>query len=342
MATIRDIAKKSKVSLATVSRVLNNDRSLSVTEETRNRILEVAKQLNYQTVRVRKKQNVDKKEPIKFGLFMCQSVEEELSDPYFLSIRQGIERQSRDSGVEVNEIYRIYNFQVSQLNKTLDGLIIVGKVDMDLVEQLQQKVKHLIFVDYAPDENRFDSVVVDFEKSTNMAVDHLFSAGYQRIGYIGGEQAEYMKANQKRLFEDQRFQVFTKKMKELDKFIEEHVLVGEFTMTDGYRLMKKSLERGNIPEAYFIASDPMAVGALRALQEKGIMVPEDVAIVSFDDVEMAQFASCPLSTVNVPTELMGETGVKLLLDRLKGREIPLKVTVPTSFVQRDSCGVKAK
>lgn len=84
----------------------------------------------------------------------------------------------------------------------------------------------------------------------------------------------------------------------------------------------------------------MAVGAHRALQELRIKVPNEVVIVSFDDVEMAIFASCPLSTVHVPTELMGWTSVKLLVDRLSGRELPLKVTVPTKFVVRESCGAK--
>lgn len=80
----------------------------------------------------------------------------------------------------------------------------------------------------------------------------------------------------------------------------------------------------------------MAVGALRALQEANLRSPEDVAIVSFDDIEMAQFASTPLTTVRVHTEEMGRTGVKLLLDRISGRKLPLQVTVPTELVVRES------
>lgn len=340
MATIKEIATKSQVSPATVSRVLNNDHSLSVAEETRQRILEVAKSLDYKTMRVRKRQTQKQDKAYKFGIFLCQSLEEELSDPYFLSIRQGVENQCRELGIETTEIYRIFNFQISQLNEELDGLVVIGKIDKELIEQLKQKIKQFVFIDYSPDEDQFDSVVINFNKATNSALDHLIELGYEKIGYIGGVQALHNQTKEKRLFEDARYRVFCEKMGKVGKSADEHIFIGEFTMSDGYRLMKKSIDKGNLPDAYFIASDPMAVGALRAIQEQGLNVPEDVAIISFDDVEMAKFASCPLSTIKVPTELMGKTSVKLLVDRLDGREIPLKVTVPTELIERESCGAR--
>ncbi|WP_208591797.1 LacI family DNA-binding transcriptional regulator [Gracilibacillus suaedae] len=338
MATIKEIAIKSKVSPATVSRVLNNDASLSVAEETRKRILQVAESLNYKTMRIRKKQTESHKTSYKFGIFLCQSLAEELNDPYFLSIRQGVENQCRDLEIETTEIYRIHSFQLSQINEGLDGLIVIGKIDTEIINKLKQKIKCFVYVDCSPDEDQFDSVVIDFQKSTNLALDHLIKLGYQRVGYIGGVQAEHRQQKEKRLFDDERYKIFNKKMKKLGKYAKDHIFIGEFTMSEGYRLMKESIAKGNLPDAYFIASDPMAVGALRALQEEHIKVPDDVAIVSFDDVEMAKFASCPLSTVHVPTELMGRTSVKLLVDRIQGRDIPLKVTVPTNFVVRESCG----
>lgn len=84
----------------------------------------------------------------------------------------------------------------------------------------------------------------------------------------------------------------------------------------------------------------MAIGALRALQEVNLNVPSDVAIISFDDIEAAKFASTPLTTIRVHTMEMGRTGVRLLLDRLKGRELPITITLPTELVIRESCGGK--
>lgn len=120
------------------------------------------------------------------------------------------------------------------------------------------------------------------------------------------------------------------------------MLIGEYSMREGYRLMKKAIDQGHLPEAFFIASDSMAIGALKALQEAGLQVPRDTAIVSFNGIEEAEFASTPLTTVKVYTEEMGRTGVKLLLDRLNGRTLPHHVTLPTTLIVRQSCGCTAK
>lgn len=120
------------------------------------------------------------------------------------------------------------------------------------------------------------------------------------------------------------------------------MLIGEYSMREGYRLMKKAIDQGHLPEAFFIASDSMAIGALKALQEAGLQVPRDTAIVSFNGIEEAEFASTPLTTVKVYTEEMGRTGVKLLLDRLNGRTLPHHVTLPTTLIVRQSCGCIAK
>ncbi|WP_163539809.1 LacI family DNA-binding transcriptional regulator [Gracilibacillus sp. YIM 98692] len=341
MATIKDIATQSKVSPATVSRVLNNDQTLSVSEDTRKRIMETAEKFNYQTIRVRKKQQDKQDESYKVGIFLCQSLEEELSDPYFLSIRQGVESECQNLGIETTEIYRIQNFQLSKVNEDLDGLIVIGKLDTEVVKLLQQKIEYFTYIDYSPNPNKYDSVVINFQDSTKTALDHLLQLGYQEIGYIGAHQAEHTKGNDKKPFDDERYTFYKQKMTGLGKYKKDHVFIGAFTMTEGYRLMKEAIANGNLPEAFFVASDPMAVGALRALQEENIQVPSDVAIVSFDDVEMAKFASCPLTTVHVPTEFMGRTGVKLLMERLGGREIPLQITIPTDFVIRESCGANA-
>ncbi|MBM7570388.1 LacI family DNA-binding transcriptional regulator [Aquibacillus albus] len=335
MATIKDIAFRSNVSASTVSRVLNNDQTLSVSEETRKRIIEAAEALNYKTVKSRK--NEQKKEVIKIGILLCQSLQEELSDPYFLSIRQGIENECKDRGIDSTEVYRLYNLEDGQLNSALDCLIVVGKVSTNVLNRFTKEIKHIIYIDYSPDDDKYDSVVIDFEKATRKALNHLFTLGYKKIGYIGGRQAEHL-GEMITKFDDERQKVFITEMQKKNLFHEKYLFVGEFRMADGYQLMKSAIEQGNLPEAFFIASDPMAVGALRALQEANIQVPQDVALVSFDDVEMAKFASCPLTTVRVHTELMGRTGVKLLLDRREGRDIPLKIVVPTEFVIRDSCG----
>ncbi|WP_130859337.1 LacI family DNA-binding transcriptional regulator [Gracilibacillus phocaeensis] len=340
MATIKDIAEKANVSPATVSRVLNNDLTLSVTAETRQRVMTIADNLNYKTIKLRKKKNSAKKQSYRVGILVCQSLEEEWKDPYFLTLRKGVEEQCLKSGIEVTEIYRLRNFTPTQLYQRLDGMILIGKVDPALPPILREKVKHVVYLDYSPDETQYDSVMVDFQKSTNLAIEHLLQLGAKTVGFIGGYTFEFINGQDKQKSKDERHTAFIEKMKEAGRYKKKHVHVGDFTMSDGYHLMKEAIAKGNIADAYFIASDPMAIGVLRALREEKMAVPDEVALVSFDDVELAQFASSPLTTIHVPIETMGATGVKLLIDRIEGREIPLKVIVPTRLVIRESCGSK--
>lgn len=338
MATIKDIAIRAKVSTSTVSRVLNNDASLSVTDTTRENILKAAKELKYIPVNrrgtLRKDTNIKK---MKIGILLCQSFEEELSDPYFLPIRQEIENECKNQGFHDVEVFRLQNMDSSQYRKDIDGLIVVGQVNPEFISKFSMGTRHIIYIDYSPDENNYDSVTIDFEKASNKALDHLLQLGYKRIGYIGGKSIEH---SDDKSFEikDKRQLFFESKMKENDMYDPLDIHVGYFTMAQGYELMKSALKKQDLPEAFFIASDPMAVGAMRVLQESNLRVPEDVAIVSFNDIEMAKYASPPLTSVKVDAKEMGRVGVKLLKDRINGRKTPLKVIIPTELVIRESCG----
>ncbi|OZU88280.1 transcriptional regulator [Virgibacillus indicus] len=340
MATIKDIALRSDVSASTVSRVLNNDETLSVAVETRERILRVAESLKYKTVNKRKKeQQAVSENSLKIGILLCNSLEEEVSDPYFLSIRQGIENECVARGISATELYRMNNRNNDQFSGEKDGLIIVGKLNEEIIDNFN--TENIIYIDHSPDEEKYDSVVIDFERATNKVLNHFFENGYKRIGYIGGIQTEYYAHEQRRL-EDLRHTTFENRMKQEGLYREDDIYSGDFTVTQGYELMKKALERESLPEAFFIASDPMTIGALRALQEAEVSVPEEVAIVGFDDIEMAKYASTPLTTVKVHTQEMGRIGVRMLLDRINGRTVPLKITCPTEIVVRESCGKHLK
>jgi LacI family transcriptional regulator len=339
MATIKDIAKLSKVSAATVSRVLNGDETITVQDQTRQRIYQASKELGYKTIQERRNQQqtvISKKNPA-IGVVLFLSNEEELSDPYFLSIRQGIEEELIKQGISTTTMIRLYDKVDHQKVQELDGMIIVGRINEEVLKKISGHIKNIVYINHSPDENIYDSVVVDFQKATEKALQHLLKAGYKRIGYIGGVEREHLK-ERTIIGEDQRLTTYEKVMKSEGFYQPSYVFIGEYTMMQGYELMKKAVKQNDVPEAFFIASDPMAIGALRALQELRISVPSDIAIVSFDDIEMAEFCSTPLTTVKVHTKEMGQTGVKLLLDRINGRKLPLKVTVPTELVIRQSCG----
>ncbi len=341
MVRIKDIALKANVSNATVSRILNEDHSLSVAGETRQRVISIAEELGYQTVAKRRKARGQKQraQPL-IGVLSCLSPDEERQDPYFSSIRKGIEKECFEQEIFITNSIHLGSFQ-EHIFRELDGIIVIGRVHDEAVQHISGRLEHAVFINHSPDPQIYDSIGIDFEAATRQAIDHLFDLGYQRLGYIGGQEKEHtLRDGQsiRRTIEDKRQTAFLQSAHPQP----EHVLVGDYSMREGYRLMKKAITQGKLPEAFFIASDSMAIGALKALREANLHVPRDTAIVSFNGIEEAEFASTPLTTVKVHTEEMGRTGVKQLLDRFNGRTIPHQVTLPTTLIIRQSCGYTAK
>ncbi|MEC1289702.1 LacI family DNA-binding transcriptional regulator [Bacillus mojavensis] len=341
MVRIKDIALKANVSNATVSRILNEDHSLSVAGETRQRVISIAEELGYQTVAKRRKARGQKQraQPL-IGVLSCLSPDEERQDPYFSSIRKGIEKECFEQEIFITNSIHLGSFQ-EHMFRELDGIIVIGRVHDEAVQHISGRLEHAVFINHSPDSQIYDSIGIDFEAAARQAIDHLFDLGYKRLGYIGGQEKEHtLRDGQsiRRTIEDKRQTAFLQSANPQP----EHVLVGDYSMREGYRLMKKAITQGNLPEAFFIASDSMAIGALKALREADLHVPRDTAIVSFNGIEEAEFASTPLTTVKVYTEEMGRTGVKQLLDRFKGRTIPHQVTLPTTLIIKQSCGYTAK
>ncbi|UOE95126.1 substrate-binding domain-containing protein [Alkalihalobacillus sp. LMS39] len=336
MATIKEIAELAKVSTATISRVLNNDKSLSVTAETRERILEIAKELKY--VPVRKRYTDNKVSAVvgetEIGIVMFCSPEYEWEDTYFLSIRKGIESECLEKGLLVKKISHYTGGMTDVKMNNLDGVIVVGMISEEDEKELSQRVNgNVVYINNISKSEEFDAVIIDHEKATKAALEHLFSLGHTKIGFIGGQERD--QSNNKIM--DVRHRTFVEVMKQRALYNPEYIYISrQFLISDGYASMKKAGEKESFPSAFFIASDAMAIGAMRACHELGMKIPEDVSIVSFNDVEMASFTQPALTTIKVYTEEMGKAAVKLLMDRLGGREIPFKLELPTKLIVRES------
>ncbi|HZH59844.1 MAG TPA: LacI family DNA-binding transcriptional regulator [Metabacillus sp.] len=346
MATIKEIAALAKVSSSTVSRVLNNDPTLTVLDTTRDRILKVSKDLGYTALRKRKteKQESNRFTHKKIGIFMSYTNEEivdGVEDPYFTSIRKAIENECMEYGLIPTRMMRTKDIQLAAIANELDGLIVLAGMDLLELNKIRNRVENIVFVNYSLNDQEFDSVLLDFEKATSQAVKHLLKMGYKKIGFIGGEECESI-TGEKKMLKGPRQETFENLLKDQGVFRKEYVFIGEYSMKQGYELMKYALLLQDVPEAFFVASDSMAIGAIRAVNEANLRIPEDIAIISLNDVEFAKFASPPLTTVKIYTEQMGRLGVQLIMDRLEGREIPLKVMVPTKLIIRESCGWKQK
>jgi len=327
MATIKDIAQIAGVSIATVSRVLNYDTTLSVSDETKKRIFEVAEELSY------KKKPARKQESGKIALLQWYTEKEELEDLYYLSIRLGVENQCRQHGIQLDKFFQDNYEELKEAD--ILGLIAIGKFSKKQVGELLKITKNIVFVDTSPDEERFDSIVIDFERATIKVLDYFIKKGHEKIGYIGGREVFKDKTS---IIEDPRELTFKRYLTDKGLANEAFMYAGTFSAGDGHGLMKKAIaEHGdNLPTAFFAGNDSIAVGALRALLEEGISVPERVNIIGVNDISISKYVFPSLSTVKVYTEIMGETAVDTLLERIAGRKTAKKIFIATELVIRNS------
>lgn len=326
MATIKDIADKAGVSIATVSRVLNYDMTLSVSDETKKRVFEAAEELSYE------KRTPRKSGVTKIALIHWYTEEEELDDVYYMSIRLGIERRCKQQNVT---IVRPLQDPADLARENVQGIIAVGKFSQSEIAVLQDITAHLVFVDFLPAGDRFDAVGIDFDLATRKALDYFLAKGHQRIGYIGGRELFKDRTAE---IEDPREAAYKAYLKGKKMYDDSYVYGGRFSVNDGYSLMKRAIEEhgDKLPTAFFIGNDSMAIGCLKALGEGKIAVPERVSVIGVNDISIAKYLSPSLSTVRIDTELMGETAVDLLLEQLSGRRVAKKVTLGTELLIRQS------
>lgn len=327
MATIKDIAEKAGVSIATVSRVLNYDTTLSVGDETKKKIFETAEELDY------KKRPSRKAITPKIALIHWYSEAEELNDLYYMSIRLAVEKYSQQMGLQVVKFFHYNLEEIKQAD--VQGIIAIGKFSLEQVTELTQLTDKITFVDSSPDDERFDSIVIDFEKATQKALDHFLTSGHKKIGYIGGRETY---RDHKTSIEDPREKTFKAYMAAKKLLDESSLYIGSFTVDDGYSLMTQAIHDygEKLPTAFFTGNDLLAMGALRALHEAGVAVPDRVSIIGVNDISVSKYVYPPLSTIKVYTEIMGETAVDTLLERIAGRKITKKIFISTSLILRDS------
>lgn len=325
MATIKEIAAKAGVSIATVSRVLNHDETLSVQEETRKRIFEIAEELDYE-LRPKKR----RKRKLKIGVLYSYSPTEELEDPYYLCIRLAIERRMEEEGYKKQLVTLA---DTAETLSSLDGVICSGTFSRSMVEQIGSWNKPVVFIDSCPDLRRFDAIMVDYQQAVTEILDHFIENGHVKIGFLGCSETD----RDGRELTDERTSAVKEYLTEKGLFHPEYIKIGLYHAQYGYRLLKELYEEGNLPTALFVANDSMAVGAYSAANELGMKIPEDISMIGFNDIPTAKYMTPPLTTIRLYMEFMGEYAVRMLEERLLGgRDICIKVTVPTKLYVRGS------
>jgi LacI family transcriptional regulator len=349
MVTIREIAKAVGVSSATVSRVLNYDPTLSISAVKRQAIIETAEALNYATPRNRNRANgngavhpaIPASALSRLAIVHFLEPSDELADPYYIGVRLGIENRCRDLKTEIVKVFHSDTLPDPALLQGASGVIVIGKHSDNEIDWLNMHCRHLVFADFDVNSDSIDCVHSDMGRATRNILNNLDSMGYRRIAFIGS--FEHLNGETQR-FGERRCKAYIDWHKERDRFDPDLLALGEtcdsgqnLRLETGYMLAKDILLRSNLPDIIITANDNMAIGAYRAISEAGLSIPDEIAIVSFNDIPVAQFLNPPLSTVKIHGEHIGETAVDLLIERLSGRDFTKNVIIGTEMIWRESC-----
>lgn len=327
MATIKDIAELAKVSSATVSRILNNDATLSTSVETKQRVLDAARKLNYQ------KKGMISKASFKLGIVQWFSAEQEMQDSYYLLIRQGIEDFCVKNSITV---VRAFKTDINYMDtlKDVDGIICIGKFGKEEVKQFISLCENIVFLDMAVENYKVTTITLDFKQAMQCALDYLKGLGHEKIAFLGG--VEY--AGENELVSDERKKAYVSYMKKHKLEYKSFMKEGTFTTASAYEMMTELLEGKEMPTAVFTASDTMALGAMKAIKDKGLKIPTDISVMGFDDMEICSYTSPALTTIHAPAYDMGQHGANFLYVASNlSIKTPLKAKLPCHLVERDSC-----
>jgi LacI family transcriptional regulator len=330
--TLLEIAKHAGVSRSTVSRVMNDHPN--VDKETRERVLSVAEQLNYQPNIAARGLAAGRTRII--GLVIPMGVSALFTDPYFPLLIQGISSacNANDHSVMLwlaePEYERRTIRQILQAG-LVDGVILASALmDDPIMEALLKRDLPFVMVGRHPTNDQVSYVDVENRNSSREMVSYLLRTGYTRVATIAGPKNMIAGSD--------RLQGYLAALRERRVAHDPDLIVeGDFTEESGYRAMQRLLPLS--PDAVFVASDAMAVGVLRALREAGLRVPEDMAVAGFDDMPFAAHTDPPLTTIRQPIQRMGAVAAETLIDLIAHpNEQPRRVILPSELVIRSSSG----
>ncbi|MFA9455301.1 LacI family DNA-binding transcriptional regulator [Halalkalibacter sp. AB-rgal2] len=332
MASIKDVAKVAKVSTATVSHVINGTRY--VAKETKDKVFLAMKELDYKPNLVAK--SLRSRKSMIIGLIVPMQYTD-TSNFFFMSIANGIETIVKQQGYNLilgnsHENIQTEIEQIKLFNSQLiDGLIIAPTAD-----NVEPYLEHfsgeypVVFIDRKPVGYNGDLVIADSYSSTLEAITLLMKKDHKKIGFITGQLGISTS--------DERLAAYKKAYEQNDLPIDNLCIKeGESCFDSGYKFAEELVENQNIT-AIFVANNVMTMGALRYLNENHLKVPDDIALIGFDDYDWMKITSPPISVIKQPSFEMGEEAVRILLERIEnGKEYEgEQVLLPSEFISRKS------
>ncbi len=331
--TIYNVADRAQVSIATVSRVLSN--SQKVRPETREKVLRTIQEMEYHPNQAARKLAYQTTGTI--GLIFP-----DISGPYYSMVISGVDQEA-DRHEHSLLIYgtrgkpTAHDRFLPMLSSKVDGFIIMTRtVDEGQLLNLHRQGIQFVLLGQRYDSFDCDSVMLDNRAGAYQAVLHLLGHGHRRIAFIGGPEDSH--AHQ------ERFDGYQAALRHAGLNLEPELVVkGNFLYEGGRMAAQQLLSLANPPTAVFSGNDEMAIGVIDVAKQMNVPVPEKLAVVGFDDIQMALYTQPSLTTIRQPMKRLGEVATQLLLYRLKEREAPIRHEVFSGeLIVRRSCGCSSE
>ena len=344
--SIKKIAEKAGVSVATVSRVLNNPNYKCSSPQVRDKIWKAAIDLNYtpnKAARNLKMGTENKEEKIYYVGVLMTRMEKATTDPFFNELLRVIESEihkqvailtkvwymplfSNDKKCRQENVDRVIDGMYGETDQKCDGLIIIGKCNKDALKKLNRKFKSVVSVNRNSTNYEVDEVLCDGQKVAMMAVEYLISLGHRSIGYVGD------------CYNEARYRGYLEALHKYDMEPEAaYIIQTGQTEAEGYAAMQRFLQSEDRPTGIYCANDITAIGMLKFLgtNKNRYYVP---SIIASDDIEEAQYTRPMLTTVGLPKEEMGKFALYLLLDRMRGgHKSVVRTELEGKLMIRNSC-----
>ncbi len=304
MATLKDISKKTGVSVTTISRVLNNDDTIAVSRETRRSIFDAAYELGYRSPRKRKMLE----ESLVIGVADWRILVDSFEKSSINSLRYFAELVAANQPVE---FVRIAKDEV----RAVDGIIAFSEMTKEEIECLRLSSPFIVFVNGGEQCRQHDQILVDLDASWNRAFDYLMNKKEIRdIGYIGGRFL-----GDGYVIGDRRKNKIVSLLKEGGVFNESLVKIGDFSEESGYRLTEDIIRQPIRPKALIAGSDSIAKGAIQALWDHGQKIPQDISIVIYQDIRTTQLPGVDAAMILAYPDILWQKAIQMIIELTQGR-----------------------
>lgn len=335
--TLKEIAQEVGVSISTVSRVINQKGTNAASKEVRDRIWEVVRATGYvpnaaaQSLKRSDQPVQQDAAPHVIACLFARSPAS-INDPFFTGLARSVEEAAYQKNYVIKFLFTALDMDHPGtmqiiMDNHVEGIVVLGRCDRKLLVMIRRMLKNVVCISLNQMDDKLDQVICDAAEIGRAAVEHLISLGHRNIGYLGETSNE------------NRYVGYQNALQSHGIPLQANSVVDVLLSSEGgYRGAKQLLRQAPDLTAIFCANDATAVGAIRALQEEGIKIPGDISIISVDNIEMAQYVSPTLTTIHIPLDEMGHMAFCQLHDRISGgHQIPMRVSVPFSLVERESC-----